>query len=86
MASGTKSIIKNVFTAVTGVITEPVKGAKQGGMKGLSVGFGKGFLGLVCKPMKGTIDLVTKTTKGLSNTPRTVYVSISQMTKKVPKN
>ena len=54
-------------------------------MKGLSVGFGKGFLGLVCKPMKGTIDLVTKTTKGLSNTPRTVYVSISQLARKVPK-
>lgn len=54
-------------------------------MKGLSVGFGKGFLGLVCKPMKGTIDLVTKTTRGISNTPKTVYVSISNMTKKVPR-
>lgn len=58
-ALGTKSMINNVFQAVTGVITEPVKGAKQGGIKGGAVGLGKGMLGLVCKPVKGTIDLVT---------------------------
>ena len=84
VAYGTKSMLSNVFSAVTGVITEPVKGAKQGGMKGMSVGIGKGFLGLVCKPMKGTIDLVTKTTRGISNTPKTVYVSLSKMAKRVP--
>jgi hypothetical protein len=59
MASGTKSMLTSVFSAVAGVISEPVKGAKKGGMKGMSVGIGKGILGLVCKPMKGTIDLVT---------------------------
>lgn len=52
-------MLSNVFSAVAGVITEPVKGAKKGGVKGMSMGFGKGILGLVCKPMKGTIDLVT---------------------------
>ena len=74
-----------MFSAVAGVITEPVKGAKKGGMKGGAVGFGKGILGLVCKPMKGTIDLVTQTTKGITNTPKTMYVSIARMIKKVPK-
>lgn len=59
MAKGTKSMITNVFQAVAGVISEPVKGAYKGGVKGGAVGFGKGILGLVCKPMKGTIDLVT---------------------------
>jgi hypothetical protein len=52
-------MLTSVFSAVAGVISEPVKGAKKGGMKGMSVGIGKGILGLVCKPMKGTIDLVT---------------------------
>lgn len=52
-------MIINVFSAVAGVISEPVKGAYKGGMKGGAMGFGKGILGLVCKPMKGTIDLVT---------------------------
>jgi len=59
VAYGTKSMLSKVFSAVAGVIVEPVKGAKRGGVKGGAVGFGKGMLGLVCKPVKGTIDLVT---------------------------
>jgi hypothetical protein len=47
------------------MIVEPLKGAKQGGLKGGAVGFGKGMLGLVCKPVKGKIDLVTQTTRGI---------------------
>jgi hypothetical protein len=43
------------------------------------------MLGLVCKPVKGTIDLVTKTTRGITNTPRSMYVGLSKMVKKVPK-
>jgi vacuolar protein sorting-associated protein 13A/C len=85
MAKGTKSMISNMFQAVAGVISEPVKGAKKGGMKGGAVGFGKGILGLVCKPMKGTIDLVTQTTRGISNTPKTMYVGLTKMVKRVPK-
>jgi len=67
------------------VISEPVKGAKKGGMRGGAVGLGKGILGLVCKPMKGTIDLVTQTTRGISNTPKTMYVGFSKMVRKVPR-
>jgi hypothetical protein len=78
-------MLNNVFSAVTGIITEPVKGAKHGGMKGGAVGLGKGMLGLVCKPVKGTIDFVTQTTRGIANTPTTMYVGISNMVKKVPK-
>ena len=59
LAFGTKSMLGKVFSAVAGVVTEPVKGAKQGGIKGGAAGFGRGLVGLVCKPVKGTIDLVT---------------------------
>lgn len=45
-------------------------------------GLGKGMLGLVCKPTKGAIDLVTQTTRGISNTPKTMYVSMTRMIKK----
>lgn len=78
-------MLTHVFSAVAGVITEPVKGAKRGGIKGGAAGLGKGMLGLVCKPVKGTIDLVTQTTRGISNTPKTMYVGLSKMVKKVPK-
>ncbi|MFS8160389.1 MAG: hypothetical protein ACMG6E_09330 [Candidatus Roizmanbacteria bacterium] len=77
-------MLENVFSAVTGVITEPINGAKSGGFKGGAVGLGKGMMGLVCKPIKGTIDLVTQTTRGITNTPRTMYVGISKMVKKIP--
>ena len=76
-------MLTNVFQAVAGIITEPVKGAKKGGIKGGAVGFGKGILGLVCKPVKGTIDLVTQTTRGISNTPSAMYVGLSKMGRRV---
>lgn len=78
-------MLENMFSALAGVIVEPVKGAKQGGIKGGAMGLGKGMLGLVCKPVKGTIDLVTQTTRGISNTPRTMYVGFNRMIKKVPR-
>ena len=83
---GTKSLLGKVFGAVAGMIVEPLKGAKKGGLKGGAVGFGKGMLGLVCKPVKGTIDLVTQTTRGISNTPKTMYVGLNRMIKRVPKS
>lgn len=78
-------MLKNVFSAVAGVIVEPVKGAKEGGIKGSARGLGKGLLGLICKPVKGTIDLVTQTTRGISNTPRTMYIGMTRMIRTVPK-
>jgi hypothetical protein len=78
-------MLKNVFSAVAGVVVEPLKGAKAGGFKGSAVGLGKGLLGLICKPVKGSIDLVTQTTRGISNTPRTMYVGMTRMIKTVPK-
>jgi len=86
VAYGTKAMLSKVFSAVAGVIVEPVKGAKRGGIKGGAKGFGKGMLGLVCKPVKGTIDLVTQTTRGISNTPKTMYVAMNRMIKKKPRN
>lgn len=50
-----------MFTAVAGVIVEPLKISKERNTNNL-IGRGalsKSLLGLVCKPDKGTIDLVT---------------------------
>jgi hypothetical protein len=67
-------MIESVLSAVAGIVLEPVRGAKKGGLKGGAVGFGKGILGLVCKPVAGSIDMVTYTTRGMANTPRTISV------------
>jgi len=69
VALGTKSMVSHIVSAIAGVVIEPVKGAKKGGLKGGAVGFGKGILGLIFKPVAGTIDLVTHTTRGIENTP-----------------
>lgn len=79
-------MITNIFSAVAGVIAEPVVGALEGGIAGGAVGLGRGILGLVCKPVKGTIDLVCKTTQGLQNTPRTMYIGFNRLIKRAPKD
>ena len=65
--------LKNIITGVTGVFVEPYKGAKQNGFSGGIRGVGKGLLGLVCKPVAGTLDLVTFLVRGVGNTPKTIY-------------
>lgn len=62
--------------AVAGVVLEPYKGARKKGFKGGATGFGKAMLGLVCKPIAGSIDLVTYTARGVTNTPKTITQKI----------
>jgi len=42
------------------------------------------MIGLVSKPIAGTIELVTLTKKGLANTPKCVFMGLSKMAKKTP--
>ena len=66
------------------MFTEPIKGAKKSGFRGGMKGIAKGITGLVMKPVGGTIQLFTKTARGIKNTPGTL---LKRMTKnKVKKN
>ena len=38
---------------MTGVVTQPIKGAKKEGAAGFLKGMGKGFAGLIVKPAAG---------------------------------
>jgi len=55
------------LSGVTGAFTAPVEGFQKDGAKGLLTGVVKGAAGLVVKPISGTLDIITKTTQGLSN-------------------
>jgi len=44
---------------VTGVVTKPIEGAKQGGATGFVKGLGKGFIGLVTRPTGGIVDFTS---------------------------
>ncbi len=68
---------------VYGVFAEPMHGFKKNGLKGGVKGFGKGIVGLFMKPVGGTIQLFTKTARGINNTPSTLYKGMyKKMTKK----
>jgi hypothetical protein len=75
-------MIKEIASAVAGIVIEPYKQSKSKGIKGGAKGLGKGMIGLVCKPVAGTIDLVTYTTRGIAYTPNTINVKIKQLTRK----
>ena len=55
---GGVALIKGIAEGVTGIVTEPYKGARKKGAKGAVVGVGKGIIGLVAKPIGGTVGLV----------------------------
>lgn len=49
-----------VFRGVTGVVTRPVDGMKEGGGKGFALGLIQGTLGLVVRPLAGAVGGVTR--------------------------
>ena len=58
MGYGTYAIAKGVFDGVTGIVTEPVKGARNEGFTGAAKGFASGIIGIVAKPVAGTFGFV----------------------------
>jgi hypothetical protein len=66
-------------------VTEPVKGAKAGGIKGAFKGMGKGIMGLFLKPVAGSVAMMSYTTQGINNTPGTIASGIKNMRSKKKK-
>jgi hypothetical protein len=79
---GAGALLKSLFDAILGIFVEPVVGGKKGGFKGAMKGVGKGVIGLVLKPVHGTLDLVALTARGITNTPKTIYLKVSSIFKK----
>jgi hypothetical protein len=66
---GVFSLMKGIGKGITGVVTEPIKGGKEKGGKGVLTGMLKGIGGLVTKPVAGALDVASKTAEGIKNTP-----------------
>eukprot|EP00826_Nyctotherus_ovalis_P026173 TRINITY_DN2043_c0_g1_i12.p1 TRINITY_DN2043_c0_g1~~TRINITY_DN2043_c0_g1_i12.p1 ORF type:complete len:366 (+),score=121.53 TRINITY_DN2043_c0_g1_i12:787-1884(+) len=79
---GAGALIKSLFDAIVGIFAEPIRGGSKSGFTGAIKGVGKGMIGLVLKPVHGTLDLVTLTARGITNTPKTVYLKVSSIFKK----
>jgi hypothetical protein len=46
-------LAKGLWSGVTGIITQPVKGAKKKGAIGFAKGIGRGVLGVAVRPVTG---------------------------------
>lgn len=58
---------KSLWGGISGIVAQPIKGAKEEGLAGFGKGVGKGLLGTVVKPISGVVDLVSKTTEGIES-------------------
>jgi len=67
--SGAKSAGKEfglgMYDGITGIVTQPWKGAQKEGIGGFAKGFGKGIGGLVAKPSAAAFGIIGYTMKGI---------------------
>lgn len=68
VATGLKEFGEGLIDGVAGVFVQPIRGYQQEGALGIVKGVGKGLVGVAVKPVVGTLDLVQRTTEGISNT------------------
>ena len=61
---GADTVGSAVVRGVTGVFTEPIRGAEQGGVEGFVKGVAKGAVGLIVKPLVGAADAVSDGLQG----------------------
>jgi vacuolar protein sorting-associated protein 13A/C len=46
-----------MWDGMTGIVTDPMDGAREAGLKGFTEGMAKGLIGAVVKPTEGVVDL-----------------------------
>ncbi len=60
-----RDIATGFLKALTGVVTNPMEGARKRGVLGFGTGLGIGVLGLVTKPVVGVLDAVAHVSQGI---------------------
>lgn len=60
--SGVSRLARGVVSGVSGLATQPLKGARKGGAGGFLEGVVQGLVGVVAKPVAGVFDLASETT------------------------
>lgn len=71
-ARGFAALGGSLVKGITGVVTEPIRGASEKGAEGFFSGMGKGLLGVVFKPIGGVLEFTGKVGEGFVNTPETL--------------
>lgn len=65
---GVQALGTGIFAGIAGIVMNPVKGARKGGIAGFAKGVGTGIVGVVVKPVTGVFEFASKTTEGIRNT------------------
>jgi len=65
LARGGKGLVMGVVHGVTGIVTQPVEGAKQEGVGGFFKGVGKGLVGVFTRPASGVVDFASSSFEGI---------------------
>ncbi|XP_070537095.1 intermembrane lipid transfer protein VPS13A-like isoform X2 [Ptychodera flava] len=71
LARGGKGLVMGFVEGVSGIVTQPVKGAKKEGATGFFKGVGKGLVGVVAKPTGGVIDMASSAFDGIRRVAET---------------
>jgi hypothetical protein len=74
-----KGLVFGLYDGISGLVTEPVKGAKKEGALGALKGFGRGLGGMYWKPNAGLAGLLGYTVQGIY---KSVYSAIHTGTRK----
>lgn len=74
-----KGLVFGLYDGISGLVTEPVKGAKKEGALGALKGFGRGLGGMYWKPNAGLAGLLGYTMQGIY---KSVYSTIHTGTRK----
>jgi len=61
IARSGKDLVEGLFGGITGLVTQPVSGAKEDGFEGFMKGVGKGMIGVVTQPATSIVDFATGT-------------------------
>ncbi|KAG9326243.1 hypothetical protein KVV02_000958 [Mortierella alpina] len=84
LSQGARSLGQGLASGVTGIVDQPLSGAKSGGVEGFFKGVGKGLVGAVTKPLVGVFDFTTNVTSGIRNT--TTVFDKDQARKRIPRH
>jgi vacuolar protein sorting-associated protein 13A/C len=65
LGDGLKGAFTAVASGVVGIYQKPRDGARKGKLRGFLKGGYYGLVGVVIKPISGSLDLIVKTSEGL---------------------
>lgn len=65
IARSGKDLVEGLVGGITGLVTQPVSGAREDGFEGFMKGMGKGMIGVVTQPATSIVDFATGTLNAL---------------------